>query len=153
MGAAADPLSRSGRQGLAAAGSAVEYPSSLRQDLGGLHDHLSPDGPGIRSVAPRARRRVEDNGGHYSSGGLIPTSTSNGGGNAQRPPTLGKILNPASSRGEVTNDELARGSRDITQTDGVAVSVWVMRSDDAPLCKGFAGDLASSRSTCASSVI
>ena len=84
---------------------------------------------------------MEDTGGPFTSGGLIPTSTSNGGGNVQRPPTLGKILNPASNRVKSRTTNSQEVARDITLTDGVAVSVRVIRSDDAPALQRLYGRL------------
>src|SRR5215207_9558974 len=120
MRPAPGPLLRPGREGPAVDGGAVEYPRGVRSDLGGLHDHLSPNGSGIRSAAPRASKRVEDTGGPFPSGGLISINTSNGGGitdcllPSTRPyPAPSKVK----SRATKTREE----TRDLTLTDGAAV--------------------------------
>ena len=105
---------------------------SCSTGLGGLYDHLSADGPGIRPVAPRAHQRLEDTGGPFSSGGLIPTSTSNGGGNAGRLPTLGGILSSVPGRVKSLTMNAREEAGDLTLTDEVAVPVRAIRPDDAP---------------------
>src|SRR5919107_3277074 len=77
----------------------------------------------------------------FPSGGLIPTSKSNGGGVAQRSPTLGEILNPASSRVKSRTTSLREEVGDLTLTHGTAVPVRAIRPDDAPALQRLYGRL------------
>ena len=77
----------------------------------------------------------------FPSGGLIPTSKSNGGGNAKRLPTLGEISSLASTKVKSRTINTREEAGDLTLPDGVAVPVRAIRPDDAPALQRLYGRL------------
>ena len=83
-------------------------------------------------------------GGHrrpFTAGGSIPTSTSNGGGDAQRPPILSEISSPAPTKVRARTTNTREEARDITLIDGAAVPVRAIRPNDAPAPQRLYGRL------------